>query len=103
MASTGSTAPFMVIDTDMRSRGMPSNRIWTRKGVAGGGCDVEGEDVMWETPRHATRANCACNQKARHGRLHDHARQPCVHATTFMSSTESMATPAMPTSPPTRG
>jgi len=44
----GSTAPFIVIDTDMRSSGMPSKRI-------------------------------------------------------FMSSTESMATPALPTSPSTRG
>ncbi len=48
MASTGITAPFMVIDTDILSRGMPSKRI-------------------------------------------------------FMSSTESMATPALPTSPTTRG
>ena len=48
MAITGSTAPFMVIDTDIRSSGMPSNRI-------------------------------------------------------FMSSTESMATPALPTSPTTLG
>ena len=48
IAITGSTAPFMVIDTDMRSSGIPSNRI-------------------------------------------------------FMSSTESMATPALPTSPVTRG
>ena len=47
-ASTGSTAPFMVIDTDTLSSGMPSNRI-------------------------------------------------------FMSSTESIATPALPTSPVTRG
>ena len=47
-ASTGSTAPFMVIDTDILSSGMPSNKI-------------------------------------------------------FMSSTESMATPALPTSPTTRG
>jgi hypothetical protein len=44
----GSTAPFMVIDTDIWSSGMPSKRI-------------------------------------------------------FMSSTESMATPALPTSPTTRG
>lgn len=44
----GITAPFMVIDTDIFSRGMPLNRV-------------------------------------------------------FMSSTESMATPAMPTSPCTRG
>ena len=48
LASTGSTAPFIVIDTDIFSRGMPSKRI-------------------------------------------------------FMSSTESMATPALPTSPSTRG
>ena len=48
IAITGSTAPFMVIDTDIRSSGIPSNRI-------------------------------------------------------FMSSTESMATPALPTSPVTRG
>ena len=48
MASTGSTAPFIVIDTDILSSGMPSKRI-------------------------------------------------------FMSSTESMATPALPTSPTTRG
>ncbi len=48
LASTGSTAPFIVIDTDMRSSGTPSNRI-------------------------------------------------------FMSSTESIATPALPTSPTTRG
>jgi hypothetical protein len=48
MARTGMTAPFIVIDTDMVSRGMPSKRI-------------------------------------------------------FMSSTESMATPALPTSPSTRG
>ena len=48
LASTGSTAPFMVIDTDMRSSGTPSKRI-------------------------------------------------------FMSSTESIATPALPTSPTTRG
>ena len=48
IAITGSTAPFMVIDTDIRSSGMPSNRI-------------------------------------------------------FMSSTESMATPALPTSPTTLG
>ena len=48
MASIGSTAPFMVIDTDILSSGMPSKRI-------------------------------------------------------FMSSTESMATPALPTSPTTRG
>ena len=47
-ASTGSTAPFMVIDTLTRSRGMPANRR-------------------------------------------------------FMSSTESIATPALPTSPTTRG
>ncbi len=47
-ASTGSTAPFMVIDTLIRSKGMPANRI-------------------------------------------------------FMSSTESIATPALPTSPTTRG
>ena len=47
-ASTGNTAPFIVIDTLMRSRGMPSNR-------------------------------------------------------SFMSSTESIATPALPTSPATRG
>ena len=47
-ANTGSTAPFMVIDTLISSSGMPSNRI-------------------------------------------------------FMSSTESMATPALPTSPMTRG
>ena len=47
-ASTGSTAPFIVIDTLIWSRGMPSKRI-------------------------------------------------------FMSSTESMATPALPTSPTTRG
>ena len=47
-ASTGSTAPFIVIDTDILSSGMPSKRI-------------------------------------------------------FMSSTESMATPALPTSPTTRG
>ena len=47
-ASTGSTAPFMVMETDMRSSGMPSNRI-------------------------------------------------------FMSSTLSIATPALPTSPTTRG
>ena len=47
-ASTGSTAPFMVIETDICSSGMPSNRI-------------------------------------------------------FMSSTESIATPALPTSPTTRG
>ena len=47
-ASVGSTAPFMVIETDISSRGMPSKRI-------------------------------------------------------FMSSTESMATPALPTSPTTRG
>jgi len=46
-ASVGITAPFMVIDTDMRSSGIPSNRI-------------------------------------------------------FMSSTESIATPALPTSPTTR-
>ena len=48
LASTGSTAPFMVIDTLIWSSGMPSNRI-------------------------------------------------------FMSSTESIATPALPTSPTTRG
>ena len=48
LASTGSTAPFIVIDTDIFSRGMPSKRI-------------------------------------------------------FMSSTESIATPALPTSPTTRG
>ena len=48
MASTGMTAPFIVIDTDILSSGMPSKRI-------------------------------------------------------FMSSTESMATPALPTSPSTRG
>lgn len=48
MAMMGKMAPFMVIDTDIRSKGMPSNRI-------------------------------------------------------FMSSTLSMATPAMPTSPDTRG
>ena len=48
MASTGSTAPFMVMLTLMRSSGIPSN-------------------------------------------------------STFMSSTVSMATPAMPTSPSTRG
>jgi hypothetical protein len=48
MASTGSTAPFMVIDTDISSSGIESNRI-------------------------------------------------------FMSSTESIATPALPTSPETRG
>ena len=47
-ASTGRTAPFMVIDTLMRSSGMPSKR-------------------------------------------------------TFMSSTESIATPALPTSPTTCG
>ena len=47
-ASTGSTAPFIVIDTDILSSGMPSKRI-------------------------------------------------------FMSSTESIATPALPTSPTTRG
>ena len=47
-ARIGMTAPFMVIDTETRSNGMPSNRI-------------------------------------------------------FMSSTESMATPALPTSPSTRG
>ncbi len=47
-ASTGSTAPFMVIETDIFSSGIPSKRI-------------------------------------------------------FMSSTESMATPALPTSPTTRG
>ena len=47
IAKTGSTAPFMVMDTDIRSRGIPSNRI-------------------------------------------------------FMSSTESIATPALPTSPSTR-
>ena len=47
-ASTGSTAPFIVIDTLILSSGMPSNRI-------------------------------------------------------FMSSTESIATPALPTSPTTRG
>ena len=47
-ASTGSTAPFMVIETVTRSSGMPANRI-------------------------------------------------------FMSSTESIATPALPTSPVTRG
>jgi hypothetical protein len=47
-AITGSTAPFMVIDTVTRSSGMPSN-------------------------------------------------------STFMSSTLSMATPALPTSPATRG
>ena len=47
-ASTGSTAPFIVIDTVTSSSGMPSNRI-------------------------------------------------------FMSSTESIATPALPTSPATRG
>ncbi len=47
-ASTGSTAPFMVIDTLILSSGMPSKRI-------------------------------------------------------FMSSTLSMATPALPTSPTTRG
>jgi len=45
---TGSTAPFMVMETDILSSGMPSKR-------------------------------------------------------TFMSSTESMATPAFPTSPSTRG
>ena len=48
IASTGITAPFMVIETDILSSGMPSKRI-------------------------------------------------------FMSSTESMATPALPTSPTTRG
>jgi hypothetical protein len=48
MASTGMTAPFMVIETEISSSGMPSNRI-------------------------------------------------------FMSSTESIATPALPTSPVTRG
>ena len=47
-ASTGMTAPFIVIDTDISSSGMPSNRI-------------------------------------------------------FMSSTLSIATPALPTSPTTRG
>ncbi len=47
-ASTGSTAPFMVMETDIFSKGIPSKRI-------------------------------------------------------FMSSTESMATPALPTSPTTRG
>ena len=47
LASTGSTAPFMVMETDIWSSGMPSNRI-------------------------------------------------------FMSSTESIATPALPTSPTTR-
>ena len=47
-ASTGSTAPFIVIDTLTLSSGMPSNRV-------------------------------------------------------FMSSTESIATPALPTSPVTRG
>ncbi len=47
-ASTGITAPFIVIDTETSSSGMPSNRI-------------------------------------------------------FMSSTESIATPALPTSPSTRG
>ena len=47
-ARQGSTAPFMVIETDIFSSGMPSKRI-------------------------------------------------------FMSSTESMATPALPTSPSTRG
>jgi len=47
-ASTGRTAPFMVIETDISSSGMPSNRI-------------------------------------------------------FMSSTLSIATPALPTSPTTRG
>jgi hypothetical protein len=47
-ANTGSTAPFMVMETDICSSGMPSKR-------------------------------------------------------TFMSSTESMATPALPTSPTTRG
>jgi len=46
--STGSTAPFIVIDTEILSSGMPSN-------------------------------------------------------STFMSSIESIATPALPTSPPTRG
>ena len=48
LASTGRTAPFIVIDTDTRSSGTPSK-------------------------------------------------------TSFMSSTESMATPALPTSPTTRG
>jgi hypothetical protein len=48
LASTGSTAPFIVIDTDIFSSGTPSKRI-------------------------------------------------------FMSSTESIATPALPTSPTTRG
>ena len=47
-ARIGMTAPFMVIDTEIFSSGMPSNRI-------------------------------------------------------FMSSTESIATPALPTSPTTRG
>ncbi len=47
-ASTGSTAPFMVMETDIWSSGIPSKRI-------------------------------------------------------FMSSTESIATPALPTSPTTRG
>jgi hypothetical protein len=48
IAITGSTAPFMVMETDIRSSGMPSNRI-------------------------------------------------------FMSATLSIATPALPTSPTTRG
>jgi hypothetical protein len=48
IAITGSTAPFMVIDTETWSSGMPSNRI-------------------------------------------------------FMSAMESIATPALPTSPTTRG
>ena len=48
LARIGITAPFMVIETDISSSGMPSNRI-------------------------------------------------------FMSSTESIATPALPTSPSTRG
>jgi hypothetical protein len=64
MARMGSTAPFMVIDTDILFNGIPLNKIW----YPGWFTDTI-ENFTFQT------------------RL------------TFMSSTESMATPAIPTSP----
>jgi len=130
------TAPFIVMDTLMRSSGIPSNRSCGE----GGGQVSEGKEwvdrhVRWKRTASSLPADahpCTHPTPARlpspHSRPalslqpppppmpsppHYHQplpypnthtpSQPTIHPPTFMSSTESTATPAMPTSPPTRG
>lgn len=107
IARMGNTAPFIVIDTDILSRGMPSKRICSKCQIYVG---VTGDRGLARV-KAKNKAQC---KRAGFARLYVKtygvvivtihlAKLLDLPPITFISSTESIGTPAMPTSPCTRG